>query len=155
MIFSKFDRIKNNFEMESDIRWQQRYSNFLKAYKQLEDAVDMEDYSDLEREGMIQRFEYTYELAWNTMKDYLEDQGFQNITGSKDAIRQAFQVGLIKDAEGWLEMIESRKLSTHTYDEETAVKIAEKIKADYFDMFGELVRNLNEKIQGNLFDPGK
>lgn len=141
--------------MGKDIRWQQRFSNFLKAYKQLEIAVDMEEYTDLEREGLIQRFEYTYELAWLTVKDYLEDQGYQNITGSKDAIRLAYQAGLIADAEEWLEMVESRKLTTHTYDEETAIQIADKIKEEYSYMFSRLAASLNEKVQGNLFAPGK
>jgi len=104
-----------------DIRWQQRLNNLKRAFEQLEKAVKIDDISDLEREGLIQRFEYTFELAWLTMKDFLEDQGFQNISGSKDAIRQAFQSGLITDAENWLEMIESRKLSTQTYNEETAL----------------------------------
>ena len=104
-----------------DIRWQQRLNNLKRAFEQLEKAVKIDDISDLEREGLIQRFEYTFELAWLTMKDFLEDQGFQNISGFKDAIRQAFQSGSITDAENWLEMIESRKLSTQTYNEETAL----------------------------------
>lgn len=84
--------------------------------------MQKEEFTDLEREGLIQRFEYTYELAWNTMKDYLEDQGYRDITGSKDTVKQAFQSGLITDGETWFDMIESRKLTSHTYDEETAEK---------------------------------
>jgi len=138
--------------MEKDIRWQQRFSNFMKAYIQLEKAVEMEIYSELERDGLIHRFSYTYELAWNTIKDYLQNQGYQNITGSKDAIRQVFQTGLIliQDAEEWFEMLESRKLTIYYYDEETALNLAEKIKKEYFYMFEELKKKLSEKIQGDL-----
>lgn len=132
--------------MKQDIRWIQRFNNFKKAFDQLASAVDMGSYSDLEREGLIQRFEYTYELAWLTIKDYMEDQGYQNITGSKDSIRQALQAGLITNADEWMEMIESRKLTTHTYDMETAKEIAEKIISDYYDMFGALIEQLNLKL---------
>ncbi len=132
--------------MKQDIRWIQRFNNFKKAFDQLASAVDMGSYSDLEREGLIQRFEYTYELAWLTIKDYMEDQGYQNITGSKDSIRQALQAGLITNADEWMEMIESRKLTTHTYDMETAKEIAEKIISDYYNMFGALIEQLNLKL---------
>ncbi len=132
--------------MKQDIRWKQRFSNFKKAFEQLEKAVEMDSYSDLEREGLIQRFEYTYELAWLTMKDYLEDQGYQNITGSKDAIKQALQAGLLENAEDWMEMVESRKLSTHTYDMETAKEIAGKIIDEYYEMFRDLINRLAKEV---------
>lgn len=132
--------------MKQDIRWKQRLSNFKKAFEQLEKAVDLETYSDLEREGLIQRFEYTYELAWLTMKDYLEEQGFQNITGSKDAIKQSLQAGLIVNGEGWMEMVESRKLSTHTYDKETAKEISEKVTNEYYVLFRDLIVRLEKEI---------
>lgn len=131
---------------QKDIRWKQRFSNFKKAFAQLEEAVQKEEFTDLEREGLVQRFEYTYELAWNTMKDYLEDQGYRDITGSKDAVKQAFQSGLIAEGETWFDMIESRKLTSHTYDEETAEKIAEKIINYYYPAFNSLITNLNNKL---------
>lgn len=131
--------------MKQDIRWKQRFSNFKKAFEQLEIAVKMSTYTDLEREGLIQRFEYTYELAWLTMKDYLEDQGYQNITGSKDAIKQALQAGLLENAEDWMEMVESRKLSTHTYDMETAKEIAGKVINEYYEMFRDLINRLTKE----------
>ena len=141
--------------MIPDIRWQQRFKNFKKAFDLLSEAVNMNDYSDLEREGMIQRFEFTYELAWNTMKDFLEDQGTTNITGSKDAIKEAFNSGLITDGDEWFKMVESRKLSSHTYDEKTAEEIADKIKENYSDLFAELIKRLEielNKGQGQIFD---
>ncbi len=131
-----------------DMRWKQRYNNYIKALEQLASAVNLDTYNDLEREGLIQRFEYTYELAWLTIKDYLEDQGFQNITGSKDAFRQANNSGIISNADKWMEMIESRKLTTHTYDKDTAMEIAEKIVSDYFLLF----KGLNEVLKSKIND---
>jgi nucleotidyltransferase substrate binding protein (TIGR01987 family) len=131
--------------MVEDIRWKQRFSNFKKGYELLKEAAEIEEYSQLETEGMIQRFEYTYELAWLTLKDYLEDQGYSNITGSKDAIKAAFSVGLITDAELWLEMVTSRKLSSHTYNEETAIQIAKKIREEYCGIFSELITRLQKE----------
>jgi nucleotidyltransferase substrate binding protein (TIGR01987 family) len=109
-------------------------------------------YSDLEREGLIKRFEYTYELAWNTMKDFLEEQGYTNITGSKDAIRQAFQVNLIKDGSEWMKMVDSRILTSHTYNEETAEEIAEEIRESYFYVFKELIEKLETELTKNQSD---
>jgi len=123
---------------DPDIRWQQRFANFRKALLQLQEAVDLSkqrELSKLEKQGVIQAFEFTHELAWNVLKDYLQDQGNQNIRGSKDATREAFKVSLIRDGEGWMAMIQSRNISSHTYDEETAAKLVEAIVTDYFPLF--------------------
>ena len=91
--------------------------------------------TDLEEQGMIQAFEYTHELAWKTMKDFLEEKGSAKIYGSKDATREAFQAELIVDGETWMQMIKSRNDTSHTYNEETADEIAMDIKERYFDLF--------------------
>lgn len=99
---------------DQDIRWQQRFANYKKALAQLKEAVELSkqrSLSKLEKQGVIQAFEFTHELAWNVLKDYLEDQGEQNIKGSKDATRAAFKVELITDGEQWMAMIQSRNLS--------------------------------------------
>src|ERR1017187_6307458 len=98
-----------------DIRWIQRFQNFKKAFHQLSDAASLANQrplSELEQQGYIQAFEFTHELAWNVLKDYLEAQGFVNIIGSKGATREAFKNGLIADGEAWMEMIDSRNKST-------------------------------------------
>lgn len=121
-----------------DIRWKQRFANFKKALIQLEDAVLLSKkrkLSQLEKQGVIQVFEFTHELAWNVLKDYLEDQGEQNIKGSKDATRAAFKVSLIKMGELWMAMIQSRNISSHTYDEETAESLFIAIVDDYYPLF--------------------
>jgi len=122
--------------MEQDIRWKQRFSNYLKAFSQLKKFIDKGELNELEEQGLIQAFEYTYELAWNVMKDYyVFEQAVENIQGSRDAIRLAFNRELIKDGKAWMEMIESRIKSSHTYNEKTAEEIVNKILTSYFDCF--------------------
>ena len=91
--------------------------------------------SRLEEQGLIHAFEFTHELAWNTVKDFLESRGSHNLYGSKDATRQAFKIGLIENGEVWRDMIKSRNLTTHTYDETTASKIASAILDSYYAEF--------------------
>ncbi|MBE0410237.1 MAG: nucleotidyltransferase substrate binding protein [Anaerolineales bacterium] len=121
-----------------DIRWKQRFNNFLKAYSQLEEGVKLANQrslTNLENQGLIQAFEFTHELAWNTLKDFLENRGVQNLYGSKDTTRVAFQSGLIENGEVWMDMIMSRNLTSHTYDESTATQIVSAILNTYFTEF--------------------
>lgn len=121
-----------------DIRWHQRHSNYKKALAQLGDAVELAQkrvLSDLEKQGLIQAFEFTHELAWNVIKDYFIYQGNTNITGSRDATREAFEKGLIEDGEDWMEMIISRNQSSHTYNQATANKISESVINSYYSLF--------------------
>ena len=121
-----------------DVRWQQRFSNFKNALVQLLEAVELarqRPLSKLEKQGVIQAFEFTHELAWNVLKDFLQDQGDQTLKGSKDATRAAFKVGLIEDGERWMAMIQSRNLSSHTYDEQTAESLVTAIFNDYVPLF--------------------
>ena len=123
---------------KKDIRWEQRFVNYKRALEQLNRAVDLShirDLTELEQQGLIQAFEFTHELAWNVLKDYFEYQGNTNITGSRDATREAFNKGLITDGDGWMEMIKSRNKSSHTYNQETADEIVKKICDDYADLF--------------------
>ena len=131
--------------MSVDIRWEQRFSNYQKALQQLEDAVQLSKeraLSILEKQGLIQGFEYTHELAWNSLKDFLEYQGHQDIYGSRDATRKAFQLGLIEEGEGWMDMIKSRNLTSHTYNEETAEAINTAVSQTYFPLFKQLEAKL-------------
>ena len=124
-----------------DIRWQQRFQNYLKAYRLLEEAVQKhqsDGLSELEQQGLIQRFEFTHELAWNVLKDYFYYQGTTSINGSRDATREAFQNGLIQDGDQWMSMILSQNQSTHTYNQETAQELVEKITQVYIHLFSDL-----------------
>lgn len=133
---------------EQDIRWIQRFVHFSKALGQLQKFIDKAELSELEEQGLIQAFEYTYELAWNTIKDYFETQGETDIHGSRDAIRLAFRRGLIEDGKTWMDMIKSRTLTTHTYNEEIAEEISTAIVNKYYFEFVVLknkLQNLKDK----------
>src|SRR5688572_15171055 len=103
---------------EKDIRWKQSFSNYKKALAQLQKFIDKGELNELEEQGMIKAFEYTYELAWNTIKHYYEYQGVTGIQGSRDAFKIAINRGLIQDLNMWMEMVESRIDTVHTYNEE-------------------------------------
>jgi nucleotidyltransferase substrate binding protein (TIGR01987 family) len=121
-----------------DIRWIQRFNHFTKALSQLQEAVELAQkrpLSKLEEQGLIQAFEFTHELAWNTVKDFLEDRGVQNLYGSRDTTREAFKTGLIENGEAWMNMIQSRNLTSHTYEEGIAAEIVSAIRATYFAEF--------------------
>jgi len=135
-----------------DIRWKQRFANYTKALTQLRKFIDKGELNELEEQGVIQAFEYTYELAWNVIRDYLREQGNQNIHGSRDAIREAFNLELISDGEGWMDMLKDRNLTAHTYNEETAQAIAENIKNRYFPLFEALhltMQNIADSRSGD------
>jgi len=123
----------------ADIRWIHRFDNYCKALAQLTRFIDKGELNELEEQGLIQSFEYTHELAWKTLKDFLESKGLTEIYGSKDASREAFKLGLLGDSEHagmmWLDMIEKRNLTSHTYNEDTAKEIVMAIQQDYFDAF--------------------
>lgn len=133
-----------------DIRWQQRFNNYLKALSQLEKFYDKgKDLSNMEEQGMIKAFEYTYELAWNTMKDFYENQGETGIQGSRDTFNLAFRRGLISDGEIWMQMLKDRNRTSHTYNEETADEISENILTYYYHQFVELKNEFEKIIKSN------
>lgn len=128
-----------------ELRWQQRLMNYEKALTQLDSAIELSkqrNLSELEKQGLIQAFEFTHELAWNVMKDYFFHQGNTGITGSRDAVRESFNKGLIKDGEGWMEMIISRNKSSHTYNLKVANEIAEKIINQYAGLFSNFLQHM-------------
>lgn len=132
---------------DQDVRWQQRLINYSRALAQLGRAVELAQsrpLSELEKQGLIQAFEFVFELAWNLMKDYFLYQGNPAITGSRDAIRTAFKQGVIDDGEGWMEMIKSRNQTAHTYNESVANEITDKIMALYYDLFRQLQRHMQD-----------
>ncbi len=134
-----------------DICWHQRLQNFQKALSQLnEDAeiFNQRELSRIEKQGLIKAFEFTYELSWTVIKDYFYNQGNNSITGARDAIREAFQQGLIVDGETWMEMIKSRNRTSNTYNEDTANQIASKIVNSYVILFINF-GNKMEQIRSN------
>ncbi len=145
--------------MEKDIRWEQRFSNYIKALDKLSQSIKLINDIDKEeleialeeiiKEGLIQRFEYTHELAWNVMKDYAKYQGNSNVGGSRDASREAFQLNLISNGQIWMDMIISRNKTSRNYDEETANEIYEKILNEYYPAFLEFRKKWKKKGREN------
>ena len=104
--------------MQEDIRWKQRFQNYGKALMLLEEAVDANRTAEREliKAGIIQYFEFTHELAWKVMKDFLEYEGMTGIVGSRSATREAFNKGLIEEGQAWMDMLETRNITVHAYD---------------------------------------
>ena len=133
--------------MNSDIRWVQSFNNFVKAFYELKNAIDESknrELSKLERQGVIQCFEYTHELAWNVLKVFLTEQDVLNLIGSKDSTRAAFKSGLILDGETWMNMIRARNLTSHTYDEYYALEVYNQIRNDFYPAFLQFADKFSE-----------
>jgi len=133
-----------------DIRWKQRFNNYLKALKTLDEAKALAQtraLSNLEQQGLIQSFEFTHELAWNVFKDFLADKGIVELIGSKDATRSAFKNGLIEQGDAWMEMIADRNLTSHTYDQETAQAIVAHILDRYYPAFKSMAEKFSVLYQ--------
>ena len=123
--------------MEQDIRWKQRFFNFEKALGQLSEAIELYGSNPLDiiKEGIIQRFEFTHELSWKVMRDYLEYEGLNNINGSRSATREAFNKGLLEKGDIWMKMIESRNTTVHNYDAAILESEFTKIVTEYYPLF--------------------
>ena len=117
--------------MENNSRWQQRLGDFENALSRLNEALTKESFNELEKDGVIQRFEFTFELAWKTLKDYLEDQGFADVSSPKKVLSKAFQENLFTDDALWLKMLADRNSLSHLYKKEMSEKVFENVKNDY------------------------
>jgi len=130
---------------DQDVRWRQRFASYQKALGQLGDAAELRRQrrlTDLERQGVIQAFEYTYELGWNVLKDYLAYQGIAGLVGARDTIREAFRRELIADGEGWMAMLADRNLTSHTYNEGIAEEIVRRVCDRYYDILSALRKKM-------------
>jgi len=133
--------------MTADIRWQQRFANYRRALEQLESFFEPPELNLREQQGLIKAFEYTFELAWNTLRDLLRNQGNATLLGSRDTIREAFRLDLISDGEAWMLMIQDRNLTSHTYNRATADAIAANIKQSYLSCFKQLRARLDTRLK--------
>jgi nucleotidyltransferase substrate binding protein (TIGR01987 family) len=139
-------------DQSHDIRWQQRFQNYLRAFQTLVEAVALaqtRELSRLEQQGVIQGFEFTHELAWNVFKDYLEHKGFVDLIGSRDATRTAFKNGLIADGDIWMDMIKARNQTSHTYNLELAEEITEDILTRFYPAFEKMAQTFKQLIAKN------
>jgi nucleotidyltransferase substrate binding protein (TIGR01987 family) len=135
-------------DKSDDVRWHQRFINFNKAFYQLERFIAAKELNEMEEQGLIKAFEYTYELSWKTLQDLLIEKGYKDILGPRPVIEQSFQDGYIAKGKEWLRMHTSRNLTSHTYDEETADEIIRDIREIYFGLFKELKIKLEEEKIG-------
>ncbi|MBQ9641391.1 MAG: nucleotidyltransferase substrate binding protein [Bacteroidaceae bacterium] len=135
--------------MEQDVRWLQRFDNLEKACNRILEITEGDrqcmELSELEREGLIQRFEYSYELAWKTMQDFLRYLGYDYQAGPNATIRLALEVGIIERAEEWRDMAAARITTSHTYNEDDATEVAERIYDTYSFLLKDLVRYLQHQ----------
>lgn len=128
-----------------DIRWQQRLQNFEKTLHYLEDATKLKNPDIIQKAGMIQFFEMCFELAWNTVKDYLHEQGFTDIKSPRSALKKGFEIGLLKNGHDWMQLLEDRNTTSHAYDEETVTRLEGLITEKYYPLFKELSDELRTK----------
>jgi nucleotidyltransferase substrate binding protein (TIGR01987 family) len=131
--------------MEKIERWKERLKSYSKALLQLESALQQKQFSVLEKDGVIKRFEFTFELAWKTLQDKLYDQGYLSTKGPKPVIKQAFNNGIITDGQAWIDMLIDRNNPTHLYDESAAVSIFDRIQITYFALLQELKSKLENE----------
>jgi nucleotidyltransferase substrate binding protein (TIGR01987 family) len=131
--------------MVNKLRWKQRYQNYEKAYARLSEGILLDNYDSLQEAGLIQTFEFTFELGWKTLKDYLELLGFDAVS-PRDVIKQAFQAGYISDGHLWLDALDKRNLMAHLYDEHIAQEVLNSIKTKYYALLQELNSFLLSKI---------
>ncbi|WP_353236901.1 nucleotidyltransferase substrate binding protein [Limnohabitans sp.] len=124
--------------MTEDIRWKQRFHNYTNALQTLTEAMELgqqRPLTKLEKQGLIQGFEFTHELGWNVLKDYLESKGFTGIIGSRDTTRLAFKNALVADGDVWMDMIKDRNQTSHTYNLDVAERIAQDILQRFYPAF--------------------
>ncbi|MBM7559022.1 nucleotidyltransferase substrate binding protein [Marinitoga litoralis] len=131
---------------KKDIRWKQRFQNFEKSYKLLKKYINMEDMDELDRAGIIQFFEMSFELSWKVLKDFLEYNGYL-VKSPREAIKLAFQLEIIDNGEYWLKALEDRNLTVHTYDENTAMEIVKKIKGIYLPELDKFYENMLKELK--------
>lgn len=130
-----------------DILWKQRLHNYERALAQFNEAITLSKerpLSNLERQGLTQAFEFTHELAWKTLQDYLRYQGIADTFGSRDVFRKALEAGLIHDGEKWFESIQSRNLTSHVYDQGVVNDLIQVIVGDYDSLLNDLCNTLRE-----------
>lgn len=128
-----------------DIRWKQRFQNYEKSLQYLEQALNIPQPDIIQKAGLIQFFEMSFELAWNVVKDYLEEQGFIEIRSPRSALKKAFEIGLIDDGHGWMQLLDDRNLTSHAYDEATVDIIEKLIHQKYYPILKQLYDTLSYK----------
>ncbi|MCB1114168.1 MAG: nucleotidyltransferase substrate binding protein [Chlamydiia bacterium] len=129
--------------MTKDVRWKQRFQNFERAFLFLKEAVEQEKYDKLQAAGLVQSFEFTFELAWKTLKDYLAMQG-EIIPFPREVLKKAFSAQLIQNGHVWIEMLDKRNQLSHTYNDAQATKAVDLIRKTYFPEIEQVYETLKD-----------
>lgn len=129
-----------------DIRWQQRFQNFTKSLNYLEQAIQIPNPDIVQKAGIIQFFEMSFELAWNLVKDYLEEQGFVDIKSPRGALKKAFEMNILENGHDWMDLLQDRNLTAHTYDEQKATDMELLIHHKYFPLLKALHNSFKQKL---------
>lgn len=128
-----------------DLRWKQRFANFSKAMNHLENALQIPEPDIVQKAGIIQFFEMSFELAWNMVKDYLDEQGFVDIKSPRGALKKAFEMNILENGHDWMDLLQDRNLTAHTYDEQKASHMEKLIKDKYFPILKDLLDSFKLK----------
>ena len=127
-------------------RFEERRKEFSNAVQRLREALEEKE-NDIIIDGVLHRFEFTFELAWKTMKDYLEYVGVIDKTGSpREIIKSAFEYGMLEDGDSWIKMMLARNSLSHLYDEAKSREVYQDIKSIYFKLLQELEEKFNQKL---------
>ncbi len=129
-------------------RWNEKLGDLDKAINRLKEAIDESNInpnSSTLKDGVIQRFEFTYQLCWKLMKHFLEMEGIEEAKSPRSTFREAFQYGLIEDGDLWIDMLKDRNLTSHVYDEDVSIEIYNKIKHRYFEALSNMKDTLERK----------
>lgn len=129
-----------------DIRWIQRFRNFTKSMNYLEEALQIAHPDIVQKAGIIQFFEMSFELAWNMVKDYLEEQGFVDVKSPRSALKKAFEMNILENGHDWMDLLQDRNLTAHTYNEEKATEMEQLIQNKYFPLLKALHNSFKQKI---------
>lgn len=129
-----------------DIRWKQRFANYSKAMNHLENALQIPNPDIVQKAGIIQFFEMSFELAWNMVKDYLEGQGFVDIKSPRSALKKAFEINILENGHDWMDLLQDRNLTAHTYDEQKATDMEQLIDNKYFPILKALHISFKQKL---------
>lgn len=128
-------------------RLREKFLNYSKALTRLEESLDRDETDDIVLDAVIQRFEFSYELSWKLVKTYLSYNGIAEVRSPREAFKEAFAAGLITEGDAWIDMLEDRNLTAHTYDEDQAKKIYQRIKSKHYKILKELKDKLGREIK--------
>lgn len=127
-------------------RLEERFEDFKKAFKRLKESTEIKLENDIIIDGVIQRFEFTFEQSWKLMKLYLEYEGIEEAKSPRSTIREAFKYGIIEDGDAWISMMIDRNKTSHVYDEETAVEIYNSIKSNHVNLLEKLLNKMDDLL---------